>query len=201
VRTHGWNGDPPASDEEAVARILAATRSVIDRHADEVSMAAVAKHLRVSRQTIYRYFPSTDHLVGATALQATGGFVNRLAAHIAGFDKPGPAIVEALAFTLERLPEDPYLGILLEPTRAGPFARRITSEMAMDFGRSILERLDFDWSAAGYDDRMLDELIEHLLRTIQSFVIDPGRPPRAGQDLRRYLNRWVAPPSKLPQGS
>jgi hypothetical protein len=29
------------------------------------------------------------------------------------------------------------------------------------------------------------------LRIIQSFVIDPGRPPRQGAELRSYLHRWV----------
>ena len=30
---------------------------------------------------------------------------------------------------------------------------------------------------------------EHLLRIIQSFVIDPGRPPRTGEDRRDYMRR------------
>ena len=36
-----------------------------------------------------------------------------------------------------------------------------------------------------------DAVAEHLLRIIQSFVIDPGRPPRRGVELRNYLRRWV----------
>ena len=46
----------------------------------------------------------------------------------------------------------------------------------------------------------VDELAEHLLRTIQSFVIDPGRPPRTGQALRDYMRRWVAG-SVVPRSS
>ncbi|PRC52759.1 TetR family transcriptional regulator, partial [Mycobacterium sp. ITM-2017-0098] len=42
----------------------------------------------------------------------------------------------------------------------------------------------------------LDQLSEHLLRIIQSFVLDPGRPPRHGEELRAYLSRWVG--SALP---
>ena len=55
----------------------------------------------------------------------------------------------------------------------------------------MVQRLDVDWAAAGYDDADIDELSEHLLRIIQSFVIDPGRPPRRGEELRTYLHRWV----------
>ena len=55
----------------------------------------------------------------------------------------------------------------------------------------MLRRFDVDWDAAGFSDDELNELAEHLLRIIQSFVIDPGRPPRTGEDLRDYMRRWV----------
>ncbi len=41
-----------------------------------------------------------------------------------------------------------------------------------------------DWAGIGFADDDLDELAEHLLRIIQSFVIDPGRPPKTGAKLR-----------------
>jgi hypothetical protein len=54
-------------------------------------------------------------------------------------------------------------------------------------------RADVAWSSLGFTDAELDELAEHLLRIIQSFVLDPGRPPRRAAALRAYLRRWVAP--------
>lgn len=63
--------------------------------------------------------------------------------------------------------------------------------MAVDFARAVLRRFDVDWQGLGFTDTDLDELAEHLLRIIQSFVIDPGRPPRTGPELRAYLRRWV----------
>jgi hypothetical protein len=55
----------------------------------------------------------------------------------------------------------------------------------------MLRRFDINWGGLGFTDTDLDELAEHLLRIIQSFVIDPGRPPRKGIELRDYLRRWV----------
>jgi hypothetical protein len=55
----------------------------------------------------------------------------------------------------------------------------------------MVRRLDVDWAALGFSDDDLAELAEHLLRIIQSFVTDPGRPPRTGEKLRDYLRRWV----------
>ena len=65
MRTHGWGGHPPIDDDEAVARILAATRAVIDAKGAATSLTDVARHLGVTRQTVYRYFPSTVDLLAA----------------------------------------------------------------------------------------------------------------------------------------
>lgn len=193
VRTHGWGGNPPADDQQAITRILAAARRCFDEKGAETGIADVARVLGVTRQTVYRYFPSTEDLLIATAVGAAGTFLDHLAAHNAHITNPEEAVVEAIAYTLEQLPSEPYLGLLLASGRVSTFAVGITSDTAMAFGRSILERFPVDWARAGFDDRLLADLVEHMLRTIQSFVVDPGRPPRAGQDLRRYLARWIAP--------
>ena len=31
----------------------------------------------------------------------------------------------------------------------------------------------------------------HLLRTLQSLILDPGDPVRTGPELREYLQRWL----------
>jgi hypothetical protein len=41
--------------------------------------------------------------------------------------------------------------------------------------------------------RTIDELVEFLLRIIQSVVIAPHDPPRSGAELRAYLHRWIGP--------
>lgn len=193
MRTHGWGGSPPADDAEATGRILAAARRCFDQKGTDTGIADVARALGVTRQTVYRYFPSTEDLLIATAVGVTDAFLDRLAAHVGQLGDPGEAVVEAIAYTLEQLPSEPYLSLLLASGRVSTFAVGVTSETAMAFGRSILERFPVDWPLAGFDDTRLAELVEHLLRTIQSFVVDPGRPPRTGRELRRYLARWIAP--------
>lgn len=191
MRTHGWSGSAPASDEEAVQRILAAARNAIDARGADISIADVARALGVTRQTVYRYFPSTDALLFAAAENAATDYLDRLAAHLTGLHDPREAVPEAIATTLEWLPKDNHIGVLLVPDRANAFTATMTSDIAMQFARSVIRRFDIDWAAEGFSDSDLDELAEHLLRIIQSFVIDPGRPPRSGKDFRRYLRRWV----------
>lgn len=203
MRTHGWSGSTPATDDEAVARILDAAGKAIDAQGADFSIADVARTLGVTRQTVYRYFPSTDALLVAAAVHAADDFQDRLADHLHGVTDPVEAVSEAIATALEWLPKDKHLGLLIAPGRATAHTEGVTSDVALQFANSLIRRFDVDWSGLGYSDDELDELAEHLLRIIQSFVIDPGRPPRAGEDLRDYLRRWVGsavlPPAIRPQ--
>ena len=191
MRTHGWSGSAPATDDEAVARILAAAGNAIDERGADVSIADVARTLGVTRQTVYRYFPSTDALLVAAAVHAADDFLDRLAEHLHGITDPVSAVTEAIATALEWLPKDKHIGLLVAPGRADEHTVSVTSDVALRFANAMIRRFDVDWAAAGFADDELDELAEHLLRIIQSFVIDPGRPPRVGADLRSYLRRWV----------
>lgn len=191
MRTRGWGGATPASDEEASARILAAAKSAIDTQGIEVSLADVARDLGVTRQTVYRYYPSTEALLVAAAMDSANGFLDDLARHLTGITDPAAAIVEAMIFTLDLLQQDKYIRLLLTPERSGAFIASVTSDASLQLGNSMLLRYDVDWQAAGFDDADLHELNEHAMRILQSLIADPGRPPRTGDALRGYLQRWI----------
>ena len=191
MRTHGWSGAAPASDDEAIARILEAASKAIDARGADFSIADVARTLGVTRQTVYRYFPSTDALLVAAAVHAADDFQDRLETHLRGITDPVEAVAEAIATALEWLPKDKHLGLLVIPGRPNPHIESVTGDVALDFGHSMVRRFDVDWAGLGFSDGDLNELAEHLLRIIQSFVTDPGRPPRTGEELREYLRRWV----------
>ena len=190
VRTHGWSGAKPASDDEAVARILEAAGKAIEERGADFSISDVARTVGVTRQTVYRYFSSTEALLVAAAVHAVDGFLDRLAAHLVGVTDPPEAVTEAVATALEWLPREKYIGLIMAPG-GSTHVQSVTSDIALRFARDMVGRLDVDWTAAGFDEAELDQLSEHLLRIIQSFVLDPGRPPRRGAELRSYLRQWV----------
>lgn len=200
MRRHGWSGNIPADDEDAVNRILATTRAAIDARGT-VSVSEVAQTLGVTRQTIYRYFPTQETLLAEAAVASVATFLDRLADRLGSITDPSEAVVEALAYTLEQLPHDRYLGLVLQPGRASAFTAGVTSDLAIGFGKSILARFDVDWDAAGFPGDTLDELVEFMLRTLQSFIVDPGRPARTGRNLRRFLYSWVAPAVRARAGA
>ena len=77
----------------------------------------MARELGVSHATVYRYFPSTEALLFASSVEAEGGFLDRLAAHVSGIRNPVDIVIEAIAFTIEQLPRERYLSVVLASRR------------------------------------------------------------------------------------
>ena len=197
MRTHGWAGQPPKDDAEARDRILRVARDCLDE-LGTTSTSEVAEMLGVTRQTVYRYFPTTEELLNAAAMEAVADLQTDLVKHVTrhlartGGDA-GDAVVEVVAFVYEHLRDDPALNRLIAPGRISSTLAGMTAPDAIALGRSWLSGFPLDWTAVGFDAAAQRELVEHLLRTLQSLVIDPGHPERSPKQLRAYLNSWVAP--------
>jgi AcrR family transcriptional regulator len=199
VRSHGWSGNTPATDEEAIDRILDVTDEIIVERGSSVRIADVARTLGVTRQTVYRYFPGNEELLLASAMRSADGFLDQLAEHISGLTEPAAALVEGVAFAVETLGDHAQFANLLRNGSKSGSSVSLTSDTARAFSRSMLHRLDVDWNSQGYDEEALDELAELGLRTFHSMLVDPGQPPRDGIALRRFLARWLGPAIIYPK--
>ncbi len=194
MRTRGWSGSPPASDDEARERILIATRACIDRDGVGIGIANVARELGIARPTVYRYFPSTELLLIAVVIESTQGLLDRVDQHRR--KRPmslADHVVETVALVLEQLPAEPYLWLMLTEGRSSLFAVGVTSPLSIGFGRALVDRMPVADLSEWLTPTELSELVETIVRVVQSFMLDPGRPPRRGKDLRGYLERWLAP--------
>jgi AcrR family transcriptional regulator len=193
MRTHGWQGEPPSSDEDAVERIVAATDRCVRRRGGQTTIADVAVELGVSRKTVYRYFPSTTALLRAAATQGTRRFLETMAERLSAIDDVAQAVVEGVVLTVTEVPNEPYLQLLLEePSHA--LLRSVTSDTARRVGQSVLvENTSIDWGRTPMASQTLDELVEWALRAVHSFMSNPSDPPRDAEELRGYLRRWLAP--------
>jgi AcrR family transcriptional regulator len=189
----GWAGLPPADDDEARKRIVDSTLRIVDqRGAAQTTVSDVAEALGITRRTVYRYFSSTDELFTAVAEVALQGFVARIEQLTADMHVTDQ-LVEVVAFIVEELPRAPQLTLLLANDRSHSFSRSMLAPNTIARCREILQQTNISWDALGYDDATIDELIEFLLRIIQSMVIAPPEPRRCGKALRTYLHRWIGP--------
>lgn len=199
MRSRGWAGSTPASDEEAIARILDAVDEVIAEHGAALRLADVARRLGVTRQTVYRYFPNADALLIASGMRAVDGFIDQVVQHVEGINDPVSALVECIAFAVEKLTGDPQLEGLLTGQQDGAAPTSLSSDTAKAFCLSFFRRLDVDWELHGFDKVGLEDLAEMTLRTVQSMLTDPGASPRSGVALRRFVARWLGPAILYPR--
>lgn len=199
MRSRGWAGSTPASDEDAIVRILDAVDEVVAEHGSVIRLADVARKLGVTRQTVYRYFPNADALLIASAMRAANGFVDQVVGHVNGDSDPATALVECVSFAIERLAGDPQLESLLTWRPEGQAITSLTSDTAITLCASFFHRLDVDWELHGFDNTALSELAEMTLRTLQSVLTDPGRPSRDEKALRRFIARWLGPAILYPR--
>ena len=189
----GWAGAPPADDAEARKRIIDTALRIVDRRgAAQTTVSDVADALGITRRTVYRYFASTEELFTAVAEVALGSFISQVENITSDMDVAGQ-LVEVVAYIIEQLPHSPQLVLLLANDRSNTFSRSMLTSTEIARCRAILQRTQIDWAALGYDDHTVDELVEFLLRIIQSMVVAPPDPPRSSADLRAYLRRWIGP--------
>lgn len=196
---HGWQGDPPRTEPLARERIISAANRCIDRAGvAKTTLSDVAAEAGVSRQTVYRYFPSLGDLLNAVAETGAADFVERMRSHLAMWVTPVEAAIEAIVFCLQELPQEPRIGILLQADDHDLFGRGITSSTGFDLGAQFLRSLPVHWEANGIHDDDLDGLAELMLRLIGSFMQNPPTTPRSPDDVRAFLRRWLG--AALVQG-
>lgn len=191
---HGWQGNPPGSEEEARARIIAATLSCVDQFGPvKTTLSDVAAELGVTRQTVYRYYPNLAELLGAVAQAGLDNFIERMQAHLATTATPTEAAIESVVFAVRAIPHEPYTGLLFQAGETDVFSRGVTSSMALSVGADILRSVPVDWSEIGVGDHELEGLAEILMRLFVSFLQYPSDPPRSDDDLRALVGRWLGP--------
>lgn len=191
---HGWQGDPPRTEELARERLIdAATRCIARMGVPKTTLSDVAAEVGVTRQTVYRYFPNLTDLLTAVAETGAADFVARMEAHLASVETPLDVFTESMLFSLREIPKDPRIGILLEADDQSLFGHGVTSAVGVELGSRILRNLSLDWSAFGIGDDELDDLAELMMRLMVSFLQHPPATPRSPDELRAFVGRWLQP--------
>ena len=191
---HGWQGNPPRTENDARRRIVEAATACIDRVGlAKTSLSDIAAEAGVTRQTVYRYFPRLTDILSAVAIAGVEAFAERMERHLASFGSPAEVAVESVLFSLRTVPREPYLGLLLEAGEADIFTGAVTSPLSFALGARILRNVPVDWAAAGVaTEADFEGLAEILMRLFLSFLQYPSTPPSTDDELRALVGRWVA---------
>ena len=196
---HGWQGNPPRTEDEARRRIVAAAATCVEKFGPaKTTLSDVANELGVTRQTVYRYYANLAELLGAVAQAGLEDFVDRMQRHLSTFSTPAEAAIESIVFAVRAIPQERHIGALFQAGETDVFSRDVTSSTAVAVGADILRRIPVDWSEVGVDDDELDGLAEILMRLFVSFLQYPADPPRSDDELRALVRRWLGPALQAP---
>jgi AcrR family transcriptional regulator len=192
---HGWQGNPPGTEQEARRRIVEAATACIDRAGlARTSLSDVAAQAGVTRQTVYRYFPRLTDVLSAVAIAGAEEFAGRMARHLTSFDSPVEVAVESVVFGVRAVPREPYLGLLLQAGEGDFFTDAVASGQWFALGARILRDVPVDWASAGVTtDDDFAGLAEVLMRLFLSFLQHPSTPPVTDDRLRALVRRWIGP--------
>jgi len=157
-------------------RILEAAYECVARYGlGKTTVEDVTRAARVSRATVYRYFPGgRDQLVSEVIAWETGRFFGRLAEAVAGAGDFAGRLEEALVFAHRAIEEHEVLQKILEtePERLLP-QLTVQSERILVFIRGFLvPYLERERLRPGVDP---GEAADYVSRMLLSFTASPGR--------------------------
>lgn len=178
------------------ARILdAAFEAIADFGLSRLTMETVAGHAGLSRQTLYRYFPTKDDLLLGLVLREEERFLDGVRAAFAANDGLEEAIEDAVAFVLQYarrhplldriLATDPELLLPYLTTRGGPVIERAIE---------VIETLLRD-RVRGTDPRLVSAAADAAVRVLISYSLTPpaARPAEVAAPLAQILAAALSP--------
>jgi AcrR family transcriptional regulator len=196
-----WGDDAPADAEAAKQRLIEAADACIERFGlAKTTVEDIAAEAKVSRATIYRYFPNRDDLILSVLLSSLSRSMERdLGDFFVVADTParfGDALVASSAYLLEAIRHDPRLEPLLD-RESGGLSATISGASELLFHTVLDEWRDALSSAQRRGlirpDLAIDELSEWILRSILSLLIVEGPEHHSTDDERRLIATFLVP--------
>lgn len=181
------------SDELTIRqRLIDAALTTATTHGiAKLSMGDVAKQAGLSRQTLYRYFPSKEALVATVVLSETSKLVDRISAASVDLDDPQQALSASLCTALQVLRSHPLLDRLLrtEPDALVPILATDNGPVMVHV-RAVVESIVAERTPDVADDpvgrRRFADVVTRLL--ISYAVSAPDDPPEVVAD---YVSNFL----------
>lgn len=194
-RNPDWNGNIPASDEAARILIIDVALDIAEREGiQNTNIKKVADALCITRQTVYRLFPSTDDLLTQVSVAAGGKILERLLIHAKKYETFEDRVIESMVFLAWNIPNDKFLKHYFSVSDVSEEnIRHAFSKDSLDYAYQMLKALCPGKGQKNIDDDFLKELAEHQQRLLLSLIIAPSERIKTAKGLRSYLNKWLRP--------
>lgn len=195
MRTTDWGGHPPSDEAEAQQRLLEAALTCVQKYGlAKLNIKRVAEEVGVTRQTVYRYFPSTEALVTAVSFSVGGDVLDGLQQHIGHCPDFKQKVLESVFYLTRKIPGDPFLSQYFSAQAADASNIRQVFEAApLEYSFRAIKSMYSNDKISAREEKWLRGLAEHALRLVLALIMAPSQHTRTDQALRQYLDRWLRP--------
>lgn len=189
---------PTSFDRDSAVedRIVDATVKCFQRFGiSKTSMDDIAKVAKMSRPTIYRYFPTRHHLAVEVLVREVRDHTRLVLPILAEQKYPPKAMIEGIVFAITAARDHPYTSIIVSDAGSELLSRVAGADKAMLAAMSEMWLPSLtQWRDAGYlrDEVRLDDLLLWITFYMHS-TLGKGFAGMTAERMRRVLATLVIP--------
>ncbi|HVK98486.1 MAG TPA: TetR/AcrR family transcriptional regulator [Dongiaceae bacterium] len=201
MRTTDWGGNPPDDETEARQVLLEAALTCVKKYGlDKVNIKRVAEEVGVTRQTVYRYFPSTEALVTAVSFSVGGDVLDGLQQHIGHYSGFEQKVLESVFYLTRKIPNDPFLSQYFSAQSSDSSnVRQVFEAPPLEYSFRAIKSMYSENKVSASEEKWLRSLAEHALRLVLALIMAPSQHTRTDKALRQYLELWLKPALAPPR--
>ena len=201
AKRRDWSGDPPATDEEARARLVAAAlRCASVKGLEKTTLTDIAREAGVTRPTVYAYYEDRHAIFHAAFLGAVARLAVEARAVMTDRSSAGERAIEAVVFFVSEVPRDPATRLMLGREGLADFASRAfaSEDLALMTAKAILVPM---FELAPQLAEEADEVVEVVVRFALSLLMVPSEVTSCDASLRAFLAKRLLPAIGLSASS
>lgn len=201
MRTTDWGGNPPDDEAEARQVLLEAALTCVKKYGlAKINIKRVAEEVGVTRQTVYRYFPSTEALVTAVSFSVGGDVLDGLQQHISQYPDFEQKVLESVFYLTRKIPSDPFLSQYFSAQASNESnLQQVFGAAPLEYSFRAIKSMYSDDKISANEEKWLRGLAEHALRLVLALIMAPSPQTRTDKALRQYLERWLKPTLTSPR--
>ncbi len=162
---------------------------------DKVNLNDIAKEAGVTRPTVYSYFSNRDEIIQQALLQSAYLFGAKAIKHLQKFETARERTVEAVVYSLKKLPKEPSLALLKNTDMSNIINNNgLSTPEGQLILRSLFQIILIEKS---FNDDELDEIAEVTARFMLSLLTIKSSKKRNDKELRRFIERRLLPSLEL----
>ena len=158
---------------------------------EKVNLNDIAKEAGVTRPTVYSYFSNRDEIIQQALLQSAYIFGAKAIKHLQKFETARERTVEAVVYSLKKLPKEPSLALLKNTDMSNIINNNgLSTPEGQLILRSLFQIILIEKS---FDDSELDEIAEVTARFMLSLLTIKSPKKRNDKELRGFIERRLLP--------